>query len=123
VLAKRMFASLGLEVVVAPDGEAGVEAYAAAMQADDRFDVVLLDLTIPGGMGGQEAVKALLALDPEAVCVATSGYSNDPVLAHFEDYGFHGRLAKPYDRDAAAKMLASVWTGAVGTPLPAGVRR
>ncbi len=123
VLAKRMFASLGLEVVVAPDGEAGIALYADAVQAGHRFDAVLLDLTIPGGMGGQEAVKELLALDSDAVCVATSGYFNDPVLAHYQDYGFRGRLAKPYDRDAAATMLTSVWTGVVGTPLPAAVRR
>ncbi len=123
VLAKRMFSSLGLEVVPVPDGEAGVRAYAHALQTGEPFDVVLLDLTIPGGMGGQEAVQHLLAIDPSAVCVATSGYSNDPVLANYEEYGFKGRLAKPYDRDAAATMLASVWQGAVATPLPPGVRR
>jgi len=122
VLAKRMFASLGLEVVACVDGEAGILSYQWALEANEPFDLVLLDLTIPGGMGGQEAVQRILALDPEAVCVATSGYSNDPVLAEYESYGFQGRLAKPYDRSAAAQMLASVWRGETADPLPPSVR-
>ena len=67
VLAKRMFASLGLEVVACVDGEAGILSYQWALEANEPFDLVLLDLTIPGGMGGQEAVQRILALDPEAV--------------------------------------------------------
>jgi two-component system cell cycle sensor histidine kinase/response regulator CckA len=95
-LASRILKALGLEVVVFADGQDGIAAYREALDAGRRFDIVLLDLTVPGGIGGREAVIRILAMDAEACCVATSGYFTDPVLARFQDYGFRGRLEKPY---------------------------
>ncbi|MCX7002268.1 MAG: response regulator, partial [bacterium] len=60
------------------------------------FDVVIMDLTIPGGMGGEDAVKQLLALDPHARAIVSSGYADDPIMAHYADYGFKGTAAKPF---------------------------
>ncbi len=65
-----------------------------------------MDLVVPGGMGGQEAVKRLLELNPEAKVVVSSGYSNDPVMAHFHQYGFCDAVAKPYKNDELRQVIA-----------------
>ena len=69
------------------------------------FDAVVLDLTIPGGMGGRKTVAELLIMDPQAKAIVTSGYANDPMLANFEQYGFCGALAKPYRAEQLHHVL------------------
>jgi PAS domain S-box-containing protein len=108
-LAERVLDSLGLKSVCCEDGEQGVAAYREALEAGNPFDAVMLDLTIRGGMGGREAVLRILDVDPDATCIAMSGYSTDPVLSRFADYGFRGRLAKPYDRRTVGVVLNAVW--------------
>ncbi len=88
--------SLGYEVDVAHDGEEALERYGQAMREGRKFDVVIMDLTIPGGMGGKETIGQLLKMDPRARAIVSSGYSNDPVMANHEDYGFVGVVPKPY---------------------------
>ncbi len=68
-------------------------------------DALIMDLTIPGGMGGKEAVGKILAIDPDARVIVASGYSNDPVMAHYEKYGFIGSIAKPFELVDIAKAL------------------
>ncbi|MDY6904342.1 MAG: PAS domain S-box protein [Thermodesulfobacteriota bacterium] len=92
-----MLQKYGHTVKTVMDGEAALETYAAAMKTDAAFDLVIMDLTIRDGMGGKEAVAALLKMDPSARVIVSSGYFSDPVMAHYEDNGFAGRLAKPYD--------------------------
>lgn len=76
----RMLVAFGYEVGLSSDGDEALEAYKAAMDTDNPYDLVVMDLTIPGGMGGKEAVTKLLQMHPEARVVVSSGYSNDPVM-------------------------------------------
>jgi CheY-like chemotaxis protein len=92
-----MLALAGHEAVFAEEGAGAVRAYGEARQAGRPFDLVIMDLTVPGGMGGKEAVQALLKLDPEVRAVASSGYSSDPILADPQAFGFCTSLPKPYD--------------------------
>ena len=69
------------------------------------FDVVLLDLTVPGGMGGKETMKRLHEIDPKVCGIVSSGYSNDPIMASFEDFGFRGVLVKPYQIEELSRLL------------------
>ncbi len=88
---------LGYQVVTATDGAEALERYEDARQKGRPFDAVVFDLTIPGGMGGQEAIRRLRLVDPSIKAIVTSGYSSDPVLAEHERYGFNGRVVKPYN--------------------------
>ncbi len=95
-LAGEMLAHLGYEYDVASDGADAISRYRAAMAAGAPFDAVIMDLTIPGGMGGKEAIGTLLALDPATKAIVSSGYADDPVMADSAHYGFRGVMAKPY---------------------------
>ena len=99
---------LGYEVIETNDGAAALAAYKVAMEAGQKFDLVISDLTIPGGMGGQETMRRLLELDPEVRAIVSSGYANDPVMSRFEDFGFSGMIAKPYELDALGRKVAEV---------------
>jgi PAS domain S-box-containing protein len=87
---------LGHEVEAVTAGDEAVEAYRAAREAGAPFDLVILDLTIPGGMGGVETLSRLRRLEPAVRAIASSGYSGDPAMIDPEAHGFAGRLAKPY---------------------------
>lgn len=96
-VAGRMLALAGHETVFAADGAEAIRAYSAARQSGRPFDLVIFDLTVPGGMGGKDALQELLKLDPGIRAVASSGYSSDPVMANPRAYGFCASLPKPYD--------------------------
>jgi PAS domain S-box-containing protein len=87
---------IGYTVEVAKNGDEALKLYEEARQSGFPFDVVVLDLIIPGGMGGQETIRELRRLDPEVRAVVSSGYSTDPVLAKHKEYGFVCALSKPY---------------------------
>ncbi|MEM6793482.1 MAG: ATP-binding protein [Acidobacteriota bacterium] len=91
-----MLQRLGFEVSFAEDGRQAIDLYEQAMSDSRRFAIVMMDLTVPGGMGGQDAMNRLLSIDPRVRAVVYSGYSNDPVMANHLDYGFAGRLSKPF---------------------------
>ncbi len=99
---------LGFRTAYAVDGQEVIDRYRHAMDLKEPYDVVIMDLTIPGGMGGQEAIGHLLDLDPGVCAVVMSGYSNDPVLANYRDYGFQGVIAKPFAADDLARVLREV---------------
>ena len=67
--------------------------------------MVIMDLTIPGGIGGKEAIKDLLEIDPDATAIVSSGYSNDPVVMNFEEYGFKGAVSKPFKIEELKEVL------------------
>jgi signal transduction histidine kinase/ActR/RegA family two-component response regulator len=92
----RVLNMLGHNATAAADGEAAVELVADAVKRGSGFNLAILDLTIPGGLGGHAALKRMLTVDPTIKAIATSGYADDPVMANFEAHGFKGRLAKPY---------------------------
>ncbi len=100
-----MLNELGYEVVAVLDGSRAVETYQAATEGGSGFDVVIMDLTIPGGMGGKEAVQRLLEFDSKARVIVSSGYADDPVMANYRDYGFCGRLQKPMDLAKLSKAV------------------
>lgn len=93
---------IGYQVECAKDGDEAIKKY---QNAKKPFDVVLLDLTIKGGMGGQEAVKKLLQHDPDAKVIVSSGYSDDPVMANFADYGFKNVIEKPYNLETLSTVI------------------
>jgi two-component system cell cycle sensor histidine kinase/response regulator CckA len=103
-----MLKKLGCEVVCVKDGAEAVLMYKQSKETGKPFDVVIMDLTIPGGMGGQETIKKLLQIDPEVKAVVSSGYSNDPIMSHYQAYGFSNVIAKPYRITELSKILHDV---------------
>ncbi|MCP4216505.1 MAG: response regulator [bacterium] len=95
----EMLDKSGFTSATALNGEEALEKYIAAAQSNRPYDMVIMDLTIPGGMGGKQAVKKLLAINPLAKAIVASGYSTDPVMAEYRSYGFKGRLFKPFHMD------------------------
>jgi PAS domain S-box-containing protein len=107
-VAEGMLASLGHRVSLAADGEEAVRMYREAMECEDGYDLVFLDLTVPGGMGGRETAEELLKIDPGASLVVSSGYATDPVMARYRDNGFSGVLAKPYSLEEMSELLSEI---------------
>ena len=95
-LAGNILGKLGFDVEFAVNGEEAIAAYQAALDAHQRFDAVILDLTVKGGLGGKDTIKRLCELDPGVKAIVSSGYSNDPGVTHYTEYGFAGVVAKPY---------------------------
>lgn len=87
---------LGYDVMFAREGAAAIKLYKKEMAAGVPFDVVIVDLSVPEGMGGKETIGLLKAFDPEVKAVVSTGFSNDPVVLEFASYGFSGKLTKPY---------------------------
>ena len=98
---------MGYRSESARDGREAVELYTRAMERERPFDLVIMDLTVPGGMGGKEALERLLEIDPGIRAVATSGYSSDPVMADHARYGFCEVLKKPFKVEELAQILMS----------------
>ncbi len=102
---------LGYEAELAPNGEEAIRMYREAMEAGSPFTAVILDLTIPGGMGGKEAIRKLLEIDPHVKAIVSSGYSSDPTMSRFREHGFSGIVAKPYRVAELKKVLDDVIEG------------
>jgi len=109
--ASRMLERLGYTVDSVYDGDEALRVYGNALETDNPYDAIIMDLTIPGGKGGKEAIAELRELDPRARAIVSSGYSNDPVMANYAEYGFCGMIEKPvYYRklaDAVKRALAA----------------
>ena len=86
---------LGYKVDSVEDGQKAIKKYVQALDNNDPYDCVIIDLTIPGGLGGKETIKELIEIDPEVKAVVASGYSNDPIMSEYQAYGFSGMLKKP----------------------------
>ena len=99
---------LGYDVDFAADGNRALEMYRKARVADKPYDVVIMDLTIRGGKGGKETIKDLLAIDPAAKAVVSSGYSNDAILSNYKQNGFAGIIIKPYTMDELGDELKKI---------------
>ncbi|MBP1928886.1 PAS domain S-box-containing protein [Methanolinea mesophila] len=96
ILLSEMLQTKGFEVVTAEDGKEAIDHYKRAMNEGRPFDVVIMDLTVPGGMGGKETIQVLRELDPGIRAIVSSGYFTDPVMADYEKFGFSGVIPKPF---------------------------
>ncbi len=107
-LAVNMLKFLGHDAEVAEDGASAVEHYKRALMTGRPFDAVLLDLVVPGGMGGREAIELLNEIDPSVNAVIVSGYAQDATLTEFQSYGFKASMAKPYTLEELGTTLHSI---------------
>ena len=99
---------LGYQVWQSATAYEGVNIYKEKFQAGERFDVVILDLTLPGGMGGKEALKKLIEIDPTVNAIVSSGYATDATMSRYQDFGFRGVIAKPYEAAELGKIVHDV---------------
>jgi len=105
---------LGFRVDAVPDGQTAVDHYRRAFEENDPFAAVIMDLTVPGGMGGAKALELIKEIDPNICAIVTSGYSTDPVMANYRSYGFLGYIVKPFkvqDLTGALKQVLCRDTG------------
>jgi PAS domain S-box-containing protein len=107
-IAKELLQLMGYEVTTAQSGEETIGFYRQAMELKKPFDAVVLDLAIPGGMGGKEVIKELIAIDPRVKAIISSGYLNDPVVKDFRRYGFLATLTKPYEANELDDKLQNI---------------
>jgi CheY-like chemotaxis protein len=110
-VASAMVRNMGYTAETAEHGAAALDAFKRAREAGRPFDLVILDLTIPGGMGGTETKDALRKIAPSVKIMASSGYSDDPIMSHPKEYGFDASVRKPYDMVELAAALARVMKG------------
>jgi CheY-like chemotaxis protein len=104
-LVSTMLTRRGVRVSAAADGEEAIGLYEQARAEGEPFDLVILDLTVPGGMGGKQTLERLLELDPEVQAVVSSGYSGDAAMAAHRELGFVAVLAKPYSPDDLVALV------------------
>jgi PAS domain S-box-containing protein len=107
-ISKEMLLNLGYEVAQSPDGGNALSQYKAAMDTKNNIDLVIMGLTIPSGIGGKEAIKLIQKIDPNVKALISSGYSNDPVMANYNDYGFMGAVRKPYSQDELGAAISTI---------------
>jgi PAS domain S-box-containing protein len=110
-IAAEILEYLGYEVESCTDGREAVERFRSAWENKHPFSAIILDLTIPGGIGGRIVAPLILEIDPDAVLIVSSGYSNDPVIANYRDYGFSGVINKPFDVDTLGSELENLLKG------------
>jgi len=110
-LTVRLLRSRDYEVETALDGSLAVEQYRRAMEEGRRFDAVILDLTVPLKMGGFDAFKAIKEIDPGVKAILSSGYSHEPVVLNYKDYGIAGVAPKPYRVNELLETVAAVLGG------------
>jgi two-component system cell cycle sensor histidine kinase/response regulator CckA len=107
-VAGNMLTYLGLTADFATHGEEAIQLYEKAMREGHPYDLIIMDLTVPGKMGGKEAIELLKKINPDIKAIVSSGYSNDPVMANYADYGFAGVVAKPYRIEDLQSAINSV---------------
>jgi PAS domain S-box-containing protein len=105
---KNLLSYFGHEILHAWDGQQAIKIFKEHFKTNTPIDIIIMDLTIPGGMGGKEAVQEILKIDPEARVIVSSGYSNDPVMAQYQKYGFKAALAKPFSMADMKKTLSDL---------------
>ncbi|MEW6386455.1 MAG: PAS domain S-box protein [Thermodesulfobacteriota bacterium] len=108
-VAGKILTLLGYEVEFAGDGAKAVEMYQQALDSGRPFDAVVMDLTVPGGMGGEEAMRRLLEIDPRAKGIVSSGYADDTIVTNFKEFGFSGVIKKPYRVEDFSRVFQEIF--------------
>ena len=109
----EILTALGYQVVTAEEGQMAIDLFKRAKRCGEPFDIIILDLTIPGGMGGKEAMQKIRALDANVKSIVSSGYSNDPIMSEPGKFGFTGVVSKPYTvRELQAEIQRVLHTDA-----------
>lgn len=109
IVAARMLRRMGYEVECASDGKMALAMYKEALAANRPFDVVIMDLMVPAGMGGKELMQRLREIDPQARGIVSSGYSNDPIMSDYKKHGFSAVMAKPYTLPVVQAMITQIF--------------
>lgn len=104
-IVKRMLTKTGFTVDQASDGAEAIDMYERAAGNGDPYSIVLMDLTVPGGMGGKEAAEKILEINPSAIIIASSGYANDPIGTNFREFGFSYFLPKPFEMNELVSAI------------------
>jgi len=107
-VAKEMLESEGYKLEFALEGREAIEMYKKSINSKQKFDLVILDLTVPGGLGGKDTIKEIIKIDPDVKAIVSSGYSNDPVMAEYKEYGFSDFVPKPYNSDQLINIVNKV---------------
>ena len=108
---KELLLHLGYDVELASDGEDAVKQYEKALKNDEPFNAILMDITVPGGMGGKEAIVEILKMHPDVKAIVSSGYAQDPIMSNYKEYGFIGVLPKPYNVEGMSRELHRILSG------------
>ncbi len=103
-----MLEYLGYDVELSSDGQEAMDKYRDALHSGNRFTAIIMDLTIPGGKGGKEVIMDLIDMDPQVNAIVSSGYSNDPVMSNFTEYGFKGVIKKPFKIEDLSSAIENV---------------
>ncbi len=111
LLLSKMLTGAGYKVELTKDGAEAVELYRKARESGQPFDAVILDLTVPGGMGGTETIRKLLEIDPHAKVIVSSGYATDPIMSEYKKYGFSAVVTKPYSVSQMEETLHDILAG------------
>ncbi len=107
-IGKEALGFIGYSVECAIDGNEAIEIYKKAQKTDNPFDVVILDLYVPAGIGGEYTIKQLREIDPDAKAIVFSGNHNDPILADYKKYGFDAAMTKPFKIDEIREILQNL---------------
>jgi PAS domain S-box-containing protein len=107
-MAEQILCALGYQSISVRDGQEAVKAYQEAQDKGQPFDLLITDLTVPGGMGGKDLIKELIKINPKVKSIVMSGYSNDPVMSAHRDYGFMGVLEKPFKIKTLSQAIITV---------------
>ncbi len=107
-LVEKMLGHLGHEAIMTKDGKEAIAVFKEHLQSDQPIDMIIMDLTIPGGMGGKDAIIDILKINPKAKVVVSSGYSNSPVMADYQKHGFKAAIAKPYKLSELQEIINAV---------------
>lgn len=109
-----LLAAMGFRVALAENGEQALQLYKTAADSGEMYDVAVLDLTVKSGMGGLEAAQKILLMHPEARLIASSGYTNDPAITSYGEYGFAAVVDKPYKVETLQQIIRAVTSSAKG---------
>ena len=109
-IARQMLSYFEYDVTTASDGNQAIALFKNAHNSSAPFDAVILDLTVPGGMGGVETIRQLRNIDPDVRALVCSGYANDPVMSEHENYGFKAVASKPYDLQRLSRALVKLFS-------------